>query len=415
MIYFYRILYVVLRVLIFLTYPFLSKKSKKLVSLRSSVDELNAASTRQGVSLWFHASSGEIEYAKPIIFELKKQHPEFKITVTYSSESAEKLFENLRPFVDEFVPLCWDQPRALKKLFQHIRPNMLIISRTDLWPEMLTQAQNLNVPVGVISYFPKISGLSAFFLKRLLSKTNFISCVDTQTAQKIDNLIKTSNVSVTGDGDTRFDQVFKRLESESKLNIITAKKLFICGSTWAEDDKELFAFFPEVLKNNYQVVLSPHEVSDSSVKAICEKLDFLNFNYQLLSTCDLHQIVLKSDFLIIDRIGFLADAYRFGDLAFVGGSFKARVHSVMEPLCCGLPVLVGPFFKNNPEALKYSQAFENQCVYPCQNTAELVQTFLKLNKIDSKKDILAEMKKNQGASKKIAQIILDKILKTTNS
>src|SRR5690606_3292113 len=62
------------------------------------------------------------------------------------------------------------------------------------------------------------------------------------------------------------------------------------------------------------------------------------------------------DVLLIDQVGILAEIYTWGNLAFVGGSFRTQVHSVMEPLAASLPVIVGPHHHNNREAL----TFKNQ-------------------------------------------------------
>ena len=58
--------------------------------------------------------------------------------------------------------------------------------------------------------------------------------------------------------------------------------------------------------------------------------------------------------LSVDTVGDLFSLYTWAQVAFVGGSFKARVHSVMEPLCAQVPVLVGPYFHNSAEAQKFS-------------------------------------------------------------
>ena len=54
--------------------------------------------------------------------------------------------------------------------------------------------------------------------------------------------------------------------------------------------------------------------------------------------------------LIINRIGILADLYKYADIAYVGGSFKQGIHNVMEPAVYGLPVLFGPVHNNSYEA-----------------------------------------------------------------
>jgi 3-deoxy-D-manno-octulosonic-acid transferase len=49
-------------------------------------------------------------------------------------------------------------------------------------------------------------------------------------------------------------------------------------------------------------------------------------------------------------VGLLAELYRYSALAYVGGSFKKRVHNVLEPAAYGNAIVVGPFIQNSFEA-----------------------------------------------------------------
>ena len=55
--------------------------------------------------------------------------------------------------------------------------------------------------------------------------------------------------------------------------------------------------------------------------------------------------------MIVDRVGVLAEAYRFADVVYVGGAFTTGVHSVIEPAIAGVPVVFGPRHDNSFEAV----------------------------------------------------------------
>ena len=59
--------------------------------------------------IWFHVASGELEYAKPVISELKKSAKDCKILVTFFSPSVIAALGKT-PDVDLFVPMPWDTP-----------------------------------------------------------------------------------------------------------------------------------------------------------------------------------------------------------------------------------------------------------------------------------------------------------------
>lgn len=400
MILIYRLLYALLKFLVLVLQPFLNANLKRWVQLRGLAFENKTGLT--GV-IWFHASSGEIEYCKSVIREIKLKNPQQKIVVSYSSGSAEKLFGNIRDQVDMFFPLPWDQPIRLIQIIDSLKPLSLVFSRTDLWPELIHQAHIRKIPLAAISFSPNLIGLSGFVLSKLLKKFNYISCVEEKIGLAVADLAP--QALIKHEGDTRFDQVFYRLSQATKLSFKCDSPLLVMGSTWPED--ELF-LLPKLLKlktEGFKFVLSPHEVAFNNIERLENALTLLGLKHQKLSSCInslTGYIDFSQDVLIIDQIGFLADCYRFANVAFVGGSFKQKVHSVMEPLCCGLHVLHGPYYKNNPEAVRY----QNQYAHVVTSSEEFEKLALQF-KMATKNDVLFEMKKNLLASQKVAEKILD--------
>lgn len=405
----YRFTYTLIKTLVLVLAPLLAEKTKRWIAMRSTL-QMKYQSLDLNQAIWVHASSGEIEYAKSLIKEIKSRFPQDPIVVTYSSESAEKLFENIKDKVDLFLPLPWDDRYSMNLLIQKLNPKLLIISRTDLWPEMIYQCSNKNIPMALISYFPTI-GSGGFWLKILLNKINFISCVDTAVENWVRTLVTNRKIAIQTDGDTRFDQVFIRLEQKTKLQLPTNEKYFTLGSTWPEDEEQISDLITAAIQDGYRIVLSPHDISENRLHAVQLWLREKELSYRLLSHLD-SPISFNFQVLVIDKIGVLADAYRFSDFAFVGGSFKAKVHSVMEPLACGLPVFVGPYYQNNPEALRYS--VKPKYIFPAEDGRKLAEAYKKLTALDLKSlksEITTEMQKNKGASKKIADFIQHNLLK----
>ena len=385
-----------LKIIILTLNPVLDSKLKKWLDLRSQkINKIHKFNN----TYWFHASSGEIEYCKSIIRLIKVRHPKAQVVVTYSSPSAEKLFHNITHYVDQFIPLCWDQPNSVIKLIDYIQPTVLIFSKTDMWPELITQIKIRRIKIGIISFNPQFNFTNNFLNRLLLPKLDFISCIEPETKIKLSNITDLRKVSV--DGDTRFDQVFYRLSQESKLKISTDAKVLVCGSTWREDEDVLLESFTRLIKKNIKIILSPHEVDRENILRIQKELIRYNLSFQILSNeIDINQISFDKNIFIIDKIGYLADAYRKADIAFVGGSFKKKVHSVMEPLCCGLPVITGPHYQNNSEAVKYQKRY----VFTCHTSEDVIYNIEKLI-LFSKDEILNAMKKNANASQKVFDLI----------
>ena len=357
--------------------------------------------------IWIHASSGEIEYAKSVIRSLKAHYPELPILVTYFSPSAKKLLQNF-PGVDLALPLPWDRPEKINAFLTQYRPRAGLFSRTDVWPTAVTEARRRGIPLLLFAATLSSDSSHLKFFRASLARWSFarlnqIFCVSIEDEKNF-HLID-PHLPVTIAGDTRFDQVFFRLQTDQTLPARLAPQkqyfVFIAGSTWPEDEAILLPEFKALLENSVRIILAPHEIGAEHLTQIESTLGQLGISSQRFSQATEWS---KNSVLLIDEIGRLAELYRWGNLAFVGGSFKSKVHSVMEPLAAGLPVLVGPHHLNNREALQMSQiSLSNRTTAVCEihSSSEFRKTVLFWR--DQSREIRTEIqnltKKKTGASR----------------
>jgi 3-deoxy-D-manno-octulosonic-acid transferase len=147
------------------------------------------------------------------------------------------------------------------------------------------------------------------------------------------------SVSVTGD--TRFDRVMERWEqrASSKFTLPDGGPTLVAGSTWPPDEQRLLPALERLLREDAKLraVLVPHEPTPAHVTPLRDWTSRTN---------------LSDRVVIVDVVGVLAEAYRFADIAYVGGAFTTGVHSVIEPAIAGLPVVFGPKHDNSFEALQ---------------------------------------------------------------
>ena len=303
--------------------------------------------------IWIHCASGEFEYAKPVIKRLKKKTAT-PILVTYFSPSVKKAVESFVG-VDMSCPLPWDKPEEWEKFFDHHQPRMLLIARTDTWPEMLRQARLHEVPTLLFSATLVATSGRARPLSRLFSRFVFdnidsIYCV-TEEDQKIFAQLGSGEKAVVV-GDTRYDQVIERLQNPKPIsNFIKATEIptLVAGSTWPEDEAVLIPALAQ-LKGSMRAILVPHEPHLDHIRDLERMAQSVGLSVNRYTKLTANW---DSDVLVIDQMGILAELYLAGTFAFVGGSFKKTVHSVMEPLAAGCPTIVGPLHTNNREAVSF--------------------------------------------------------------
>lgn len=363
--------------------------------------------------IWIHCASGEFEYAKPVLREIKEQWPEQKTLVTYFSPSVQKSVED-HPDVDFATPSPWDTPNCLNNFLNHHTPRCLLIARTDIWPEQLLACKKRSIPTllfsaTLVSQSGRMSNFVRGFYRWSMSLLSEIYCVTEDDVEVFKKLGVSTKIS--SQGDTRYDQVLARLD-KAKNEIQTPKNslVFVAGSTWPEDEEVLFKAWKKLKEQKAKIsfIIAPHEPTPSHIKDLIAKAEAAGLSYQL-STKDKN---LHTDLLIIDQVGILAEAYLSGDIAFVGGSFRKTVHSVMEPLAAGCLTLVGPLHVNNREAIGFQKVplSDNLSAVICTNDeTEILETISYYRNMDS--EIKSKIKNEIVARSGNSKIVLDWIAK----
>ncbi len=398
MIYFYQF---ILQVIWILKPFFKYLPHEKVKYFFKNEGQIKKTSRFESHPIWIHASSGEIEYAKPLIREIKKHYPHLSLLVTHTSLSSEKSIRELDVEAWGVAPL--DSPQDIKKFLEIWKPRACLIARTDLWPQTILELHRKKIPIYLFSAtFSQGSKKISFFSRKILesvltfiTKVYFVSSADQKICQFYFPSLKGEVL-----GDTRYDQVLFRLREAPPIKIPHADKILIAGSTWEEDEQVIIPAFEKLQKRNWKFILVPHEISASHLNGIRNRMKNTTLKYHFYSqglksfsweTCDV---------LIIDQVGLLASLYSEAHIAFIGGSFKRQVHSVMEALATLSPVVVGPFYLNNREALEFKDLGFVSVVH---STSDFVTTVEKweAHLIEMKPELLRQIQLRQGTTEKM--------------
>lgn len=299
---------------------------------------------------WFHcASLGEFEQGRPIIEAIKKENKEIKIFLTFFSPSGYEVRKDYS-YADHIMYLPSDSKSNVRYFLNMLNPEKAVFIKYEFWFNYLSELERRDIPHFLVSgifresqYFFKWYG--KYFLRRLKGFTHLF--VQDESSEE---LLKRHDVeSASISGDTRFDRVYDISRSSKELKIIedfaSGGDLIIAGSSWpAEED--ILARFIKVSPDNYKWVIAPHEIGEEHIKTIENKLSVSSIRYSMAKGKDLDQYRV----LIIDNIGLLSSAYRYGKLAIIGGGFGKGIHNILEPASWGLPVLFGPNFRKFKEA-----------------------------------------------------------------
>lgn len=350
--------------LLHLARPFSAKLRAGLTGRRGLLDRVAAAASQLQGCVWIHATSvGEYEQARPVIQALRDR-PDGSppIAVTHFSPSGYD-YAQKRPSADyhDYLPL--DRRSSMRRVFSLWRPRLLVFVKFDCWPNQILAAAEQGVPILLIAgtlqpRSQRLAGWARGFWRDLFDRFAHLGvCTTADRERFVRGLGVTSPVTVTGD--TRAEQVILRYEAAGKSAVASrlqdlGGRLLILGSTWPPDEALWLPVLPDLLQAypDLRVVLAPHEPIPARLLALEGEMQRRG-----IGVCRLSRLMTSRDPLpaaqrciLVDSVGVLADIYRAGCLAYVGGSFTTGVHNTMEPAVAALPVMFGPVIQNAMEA-----------------------------------------------------------------
>lgn len=315
--------------------------------------------------IWFHAASlGEFEQGRPIMEAIRREHPGYKILLTFFSPSGYEVRKNYDG-ADVVVYLPIDTKRNASRFLRLTNPVMAFFIKYEFWSNYLHMLKERHVPTFSVSsiFRPNQIFFRAYgkgYGKVLDCFTHFF--VQNEESRDLLKSIGIDCVSVTGD--TRFDRVLQIRDAGKSLSIVenfvggTAEDrphVFIAGSSWPPDEDIFIRYFNE--HRDWKLIIAPHVIGDDHMKQILGKLERKTVRYTEATT----ENVVGAECLIIDCFGLLSSIYRYADVTYVGGGFGVGIHNVLEAAVWGKPVIFGPNNKNFQEAqglLKAGGGFE---------------------------------------------------------
>lgn len=315
--------------------------------------------------IWFHAASlGEFEQGRPIMEAIRREHPGYKILLTFFSPSGYEVRKNYDG-ADVVVYLPIDTKRNARRFLRLTNPVMAFFIKYEFWSNYLHMLKERHVPTFSVSsiFRPNQIFFRAYgkgYGKVLDCFTHFF--VQNEESRDLLKSIGIDCVSVTGD--TRFDRVLQIRDAGKSLPIVenfvggtveVRPHVFIAGSSWPPDEDIFIRYFNE--HRDWKLIIAPHVIGDDHMKQILGKLERKTVRYTEATT----ENVVGAECLIIDCFGLLSSIYRYADVTYVGGGFGVGIHNVLEAAVWGKPVIFGPNNKNFQEAqglLKAGGGFE---------------------------------------------------------
>ncbi len=299
--------------------------------------------------IWFHAASlGEFEQGRPLIEQLRREHPEYKILLTFFSPSGYEVRKDYAG-ADIITYLPLDTIMNARRFLRTIRPVMAFFIKYEFWYNYLHILKHRHVPVYSVSSIFRPN--QVFFKWYGRSYGRVLQCftrffVQNEVSRSLLEEIGIHDLSVVGD--TRFDRVLQIKEAAKQLPLVEAfadgHRTFVAGSSWQPDEDIFIPWFNA--HRDWKLIIAPHVISEDHLQQILSKIDGKAVRY----TQATEDSVREADVLIIDCFGLLSSIYHYGEVAYVGGGFGVGIHNLLEAAVWDVPVIFGPHNQRFQEA-----------------------------------------------------------------
>ena len=333
-----------------ITSLFSEKVRKMWRGERDAIRILKEKVDPQAQYIWFHAASlGEFEQGRPLMEQLRKEHPDYKILLTFFSPSGYEVRKNYEG-ADIICYLPLDTVTNARRFLRTIRPVMAFFIKYEFWYNYLHILKHRNVPVYSVSSIFRPDQI--FFKWYGKQYAHVLKCfthfyVQNQVSKDLLAGIGIHEVSIVGD--TRFDRVIQIKEAAKQLPLVEAfcqqSKVFIAGSSWQPDEDIFIPYFKE--HRDWKMIIAPHVIGEDHLQQMMGMLEGRKVvryteavaNSQLST---LNSQLKEAEVLIIDCFGLLSSIYHYADVTYVGGGFGVGIHNLLEAAVWDVPVIFGP-------------------------------------------------------------------------
>jgi len=330
--------------------------------------------------IWIHAVSlGETKAVAPLARMLKESFgPDVEFVVSSGTATGRAEVKKAIPFCDYSLYLPLDLTWVIRPLVNRLKPDLLIISETDLWINFISHCKRVGARCYIVN--GKMSERSCrrfntltFWSRKLFSQFDHIAAQSEHYRNRyLKAGVAQNRVTVTGN--LKLDHVHPPTpdldEWKRSLGFYHEDQILVIGSSHDPEER----WFLEVLNGLWdslpqlKVVIVPrHPERFDEVETLLQECGQPFKRYSESSDQPFR-------ILLVDAMGVLKKCYQISDVALVAGSYTDKVggHNILEPSEYGKPVLFGPSMWSQPELLELCLSYEAGLQVPMKNLGSVL-------------------------------------------
>lgn len=235
-------------------------QEKYAVGLRERFGNLPDFQASEKPLMWLHCVSvGETNAARPLVEELKKNFPEYRLVVSTTTRTGQDLAKKVFATDAELVfyfPFDWKF--TVRRVLDKIKPDVVLIMETEIWFNFVREAHKSGAKVFVVNGRLSEKSFSRYSLipKMMRRVLHHVDLALMQTRADVERLVnlgmRRAKIKVTGN--IKFDQAFDETEEaltgefQRRFAVSEATPLIVAASTHAPEERWILQAFGETRK-----------------------------------------------------------------------------------------------------------------------------------------------------------------------
>jgi 3-deoxy-D-manno-octulosonic-acid transferase len=356
---------------------------------------------------------------RPLLKALKARYPEKKIVLSTVTETGRSIAENLSD-VDVCIYFPFDFGFAVRRMLQAVRPSLIVVVETEIWPNFLRYAHRSEIPTVLAN--GRISDKSfggylrfSWAFRPVLENFDAL-CMQTDVDARRIIEIGASPAKVHVAKNLKYDIPVLSISEERKRAVLATYHLpegmpvLTAGSTHQGEEEAVLTAYRTLVNEGWEflLVLVPrHPERAEEVAKLAEQFGIPCVRRSQLGAQS--EMFTFGEVLLVDTVGELMDIYAISDLVFVGGSLVAvGGHNLLEPASLAVPVIFGPHMNNFREIA--TLILHHHGGIQVQDAAMLAQTLRQLLDSPGERLRLGEngariLTENRGSTERHMEII----------
>lgn len=331
-------------------------------------------------AVWIHAVSvGEVRAAAPLVRALVQRYPD-GVMLTYMTPTGRSTGEDLFNTTVHHALLPWDSAPAMQRFFGHYQPHIGILIETEVWPNLLKQAERAGVAIVLVNGRLSERSLAKTLRLRWLARPAYarLAAVLAQSESDAARFKSAGAGRVIISGNLKFEldldvaQLGKGARDRAVAAAAGLTTVLLASTRDGEEALLLRALRPMLLENPQLrlCVVPRHPQRFDEVHALLQELGLGVTRHSLEP-----EGFARARVALGDTMGQMAHYLGAADIVVVGGGWLPHGGSnPIEPCVAASAVIVGPSMFNFAQATALGA--QADALVQLQDVADLPATIM---------------------------------------